>query len=90
MIERELKVLNRLGLHARPAAEFVRCVRRFRCTVTIVKDHEEYSASSILEVLTASLDFGSTMIIRADGDDAEAAIDELARLMERLREQEEG
>lgn len=88
-MERELKVLNKLGLHARPAAEFVRCARKFKSIIHILKDDEEYSAASILDVLTANLDCGSTMILRADGPDAELAISELSGLLHRFKKQEE-
>jgi phosphocarrier protein len=89
-MERELTVLNKLGLHARPAAEFVRCARKFKCTVVIKKDGEEFSAASILDVLSANLDCGSRMILTADGPDAETALEDLAKLMEQFRMQEEG
>jgi len=88
-MERELTVLNKLGLHARPAAEFVRCTRKFKSTVIIFKDNEEYSAASILDVLSANLDCGSKMLLRAEGPDAAQAIEELSALMHRFKEQEE-
>ena len=88
-MERELTVLNKLGLHARPAAEFVRCARKFKSTVQILKDEGEYSAASILDVLSANLDCGSTMILRAEGSDAAQALDELSKLLHRFKKQEE-
>ena len=88
-MERELIILNKLGLHARPAAEFVRCARKFKCTIVIRKDGEEYSAASILDVLSANLDCGSHMILIADGPDAGTALDELAGLLEQFRTQED-
>ncbi len=87
-MERTVTVLNRLGLHARPAAEFVRTARSFRSTVTLRKDGEVYSASSILEVLTANLDCGASFTIHADGPDAETAVERLSALMEHFRDQE--
>lgn len=87
-MERELTVLNQLGLHARPAAEFVRCARRFKSTVHILKNGEEYSAASILDVLSANLDSGSKMILRAEGPDAEQALAELSELMHEFVRQE--
>jgi phosphotransferase system HPr (HPr) family protein len=80
-MERELTILNKLGLHARPAAEFVRCARRFKCTILIRKDGAEYSAASILDVLSANLDCGSRMVLIADGPDASQALDQLAELL---------
>jgi phosphocarrier protein len=88
-MERELTILNKLGLHARPAAEFVRCARKFKATVVLRKDGEEYSAASILDVLTANLDAGSRMIVAAEGPDAGEALDQLAALLEQFKVQEE-
>lgn len=88
-MERELTVLNKLGLHARPAAEFVRCARKFRCRIVILKDGETYAADSILDVLSANLDCGSHMVIAADGADANDALDQLSELMNHFKRQEE-
>ena len=89
MLERQVMILNRLGLHARPAAEFVRAARNFRSEITILKNGECYSACSILDVLSANLDCGSTMIIRAVGPDAEAAMERLCFLLHEFKRQEE-
>jgi len=83
-----LKVLNRLGLHARPAAEFVRCARSFKSTIVIRKGEENFSASSILDVLSANLDFGSAMILMADGPDADTALERLSALLHEFKLQE--
>jgi len=88
-MERELTILNKLGLHARPAAEFVRCARKFKSTVTIRKDGQDYSAASILDVLSANLDCGSHMLLTADGPDAGTALDQLADLLVQFEKQEE-
>ena len=88
-MRREVEILNQLGLHARPAAEFVRTVQKFQCRVTIRKGSETFSAESILEVLSANLDCGSRITLEAIGADAEKALDRLARLLLELKEQEE-
>jgi len=88
-MRREAKILNELGLHARPAAEFVRAVQKFQCEVTIRKDGEAFSAASILEVLSANLDCGSVIQIEAIGPDAEAALDRLCALLHEFKAQEE-
>ena len=79
-MEKDLIILNKLGLHARPAAEFVRCARKFKARVMILKDGEEYSAESILDVLSANLECGARMVLTADGADAAKALDEDAGL----------
>jgi phosphocarrier protein HPr len=88
-MEREVKVLNKLGLHARPAAEFVRCAQKFDAEIKIRKDGEMYSAASILDVLMANLDCGSAMVLIAEGPDAESALQRLAELLEEFRTQED-
>jgi phosphocarrier protein HPr len=88
-MRREVQILNELGLHARPAAEFVRAVQKFNCEIIIHKEGEAFSAASILEVLSANLDCGSQIAIEATGPDAEAALDRLAKLLHEFKEQEE-
>jgi phosphotransferase system HPr (HPr) family protein len=86
----ELTVRNRLGIHARPAVQFVRCAQRFRDTkVTIVRGGETFLSTSILEVLSAGLEQGETFVVDADGPDAAAAIAAIAELITRLHEEEE-
>jgi phosphocarrier protein len=84
----EAEILNELGLHARPAAEFVRAVHKFKCTVTIESKGVIYSGASILEVLSANLDCGSRIAIEAVGPDAESALAKLQRLLHDFRDQE--
>lgn len=88
-MRREVEILNELGLHARPAAEFVRAVQKFQCEITIRKGDEHYSAASILEVLSANLDFGARITLEAIGSDAAQALDRLEELLAAFREQEE-
>lgn len=88
-MRREAQIQNELGLHARPAAEFVRAVQKLQSTVTIQKGTEVFSAASILEVLSANLDCGAKIVIEAVGADAEEALDRLVQLLYRFKEQEE-
>jgi len=90
MLEREVTILNKLGLHARPAAEFVRAARTFKSTVCIIKNSDSYSGASILDGLSANLDCGSLMTLRIEGPDAESAMERLCFLLEEFRRQEEG
>jgi phosphocarrier protein len=83
-MRREVEIVNKLGLHARPAALFVQCVIRFRSAVSILKDGERYSAASILEVLSANLDCGARVELEATGPDEEEALNELEALLQRL------
>jgi len=87
---REVEILNSMGLHARPAAEFVRCVHKFSSEITIRKGDEHFSAHSILEVLSANLDCGTRITIEAIGSDAHEALDRLEQLLFEFKEQEEG
>jgi protein MpaA len=77
----EITIINELGLHARPAAEFVLAAKAFRSQIWLVKGDERFSAASILEVLCANLNCGDTAIIEAEGRDAEEAVKRLAELV---------
>jgi phosphocarrier protein HPr len=87
-MRKEVEIVNKLGLHARPAALFVRCVIRFKSTITIWKGEESFSAASLLEVLTANLDFGARVVLEAVGADEQEALNELEALLQRFRDEE--
>jgi phosphocarrier protein HPr len=89
-MRKEFEIVNQLGLHARPAAQFVRCVIRFKSTITICKGEENFSASSIMEVLTANLNCGDRVVLEAVGPDEQEALNELEALLLRLRDEEGG
>jgi phosphocarrier protein HPr len=79
-MRKEVEIVNKLELHARPAALFVRCVIRFKSTITIWKGEENYPAATLLEVLTANLDCGARVILETVGPDEQEALDELGRI----------
>jgi len=81
MPEREVKIVNRLGIHARPAAEIVKAAGKFKSNITIVRDDLEVNAKSIMGVMMLAAEFGATVILRATGDDAEAALDAIAAVI---------
>ena len=88
-MRREVEIVNKLGLHARPAAEFVRAVHDFECIVSIIKGDARFPAGSIMEVLTANLDCGTRVTLEATGRDAENALNRLAALLLEFKAQEE-
>ena len=81
MPEREAKIVNKLGIHARPAAEIVKTAGKFKSSITIVRDDLEVNAKSIMGVMMLAAEFGATIILRATGDDAEAALDALSAVI---------
>jgi phosphotransferase system HPr (HPr) family protein len=81
MQERSVQIVNRLGLHARPAAEFVKLAGRFSCEIRVEKDGLEVNGKSIMGVLMLAAEHGSWIVIRAEGTDAEQAIAALAELV---------
>lgn len=76
-VERTATIRNRLGLHARPAAEVVKAASRFSCAVTLCKDGHCVNGKSIMGVMTLAAECGSTVMILCEGDDADAAADAL-------------
>ncbi len=83
MIEAKATVANRLGLHARPAAELVKTATRFESEIQIAKDEVWVNAKSILGLMTLAAERGSELSIKADGRDADAAVAAIAELIER-------
>ncbi len=74
-------IVNEQGLHARPAAMFVKVANRFHSEIWVTKDDEEVNGKSILGLMMLAAERGSQVEIVAEGDDAEAAIAELDRLI---------
>lgn len=81
MAERIAQIVNKLGIHARPAAEIVKTAARFRSDITIIRDDLEVNGKSIMGVMMLAAECGSSIVIRAEGEDAEAALDALAALI---------
>ncbi len=66
-MEKEITIVNRLGLHARPSAMFVRVASRFRCEIWVEKDGEEINGKSIMGLMMLAAGQGSKLIVRAKG-----------------------
>ena len=81
VVEREAKVVNPLGMHARPAAELVRVASRFKSAVEVRKDDVAVNGKSILGVMTLAAECGSSLFIKTDGEDAEEAMAALLALV---------
>jgi phosphocarrier protein HPr len=86
---REVRINNKLGLHARPAAHFVKEVRSFRSEIWLVTAGGRYSASSLIDVLRANLECGATATVEAHGVDAEEAVERLQKLLGELQKFDE-
>lgn len=82
--------MNSQGLHARPAAEFVRWARRFKADIKVIKGEEVFSGASIMDLLSANLGCGSKVTLEATGDECEAAVERLSLLLKEFRDREDG
>ena len=82
MPERTVQVVNEAGIHARPAAEIVKTAARFKADVIIVKDGLDVNAKSIMGVMMLAAECGSTVLLKAEGEDAQAAIDAIAGVID--------
>jgi phosphocarrier protein len=81
VVERLAPIVNALGMHARPAAEFVKVANRFQAHITVTKDGLEVNGKSIMGMMMLAAECGSSLLLRADGDDAEAAVAALLELV---------
>jgi phosphocarrier protein len=80
---REMEIRNQYGIHARPAALFVKIASRYDADVQVEKDGNTVSGKSIMGLMTLEASRGTTLTVTAEGEDAEELLDELAALVER-------
>ena len=80
MAEREATVRPEAGIHGRPAAQFIKTAKRFSSQIVVIKGDREVNAKSVMKV-TGFAKKGEKIIIRAEGEDAEEAVDALAELI---------
>jgi phosphocarrier protein len=88
MPSRELTVANKLGIHARPAAQFVKTASRFKAVIRVEKDGEEVDGKSIMGLMMLAAGHGSVLNIIAEGADAEDALSALEALVGRNFEED--
>ena len=81
VVSKELLIVNRLGLHARAAAQLVNTANQFISEITIEKEFEQINAKSIMGILMLAAACGSRIVVTADGEDAEAALMQIEELV---------
>jgi phosphocarrier protein len=81
--EREVAVVNEAGIHARPSSEIVKTAAKFKSNITLSLDGLDVNGKSIMGVMMLAAPCGANVKVRADGDDAEAAVSALADLFSR-------
>ena len=79
----ELVIENQSGLHARPAAAFVKTANNYRAEITVTKDGDSVNGKSIMGLLTLAAARGTKLVIKVEGDDATEAVDAIQSLAER-------
>ncbi|MDD5712717.1 MAG: HPr family phosphocarrier protein [Smithellaceae bacterium] len=89
MVEiKTFKIVNKLGLHARAAAKLVSVSNRYKAKVFLEKDGQEVNAKSLLGILTLACPLGSRVTVRAEGPDAQQALQEIGDLINRKFDEE--
>jgi len=81
MAEQDVQILNKNGLHARPAAEIVKAASKFKSEITIVRDDIEVNGKSIMGVMMLAAECGATITLRASGPDANDAVAAIASIV---------
>jgi len=87
-VKKELVVVNKLGIHARPAAMFVKTANQFDCEVFVEKDGETVNGKSIMGLMMLAAGPGSKIRVQADGADAANAVNEIEALLKRKFDEE--
>jgi phosphocarrier protein len=85
---KDFQVSNKLGIHARPAAMFVKTANRFSCDIFVEKDGEKVNGKSIMGLMMLAAGPGSTVTVHAHGHDAPQALAEIETLMNRKFDEE--
>jgi phosphocarrier protein len=88
MVEQTVKIQNRAGIHARPAALIVQTTKNFKSLIQLSKDNDVINAKSIMGIITLMASYGTEIRISAEGEDEEEAVDALARLFNSKFEEE--
>ena len=81
MSERSVQIVNKHGLHARPAAEMVKAASKYKSDITISREDLEVNGKSIMGVMMLAAEYGATITLRATGPDADDAINALSVLV---------
>jgi phosphocarrier protein len=90
MIEREVIIRNRAGLHTRPAATLVKAAAKFKAEFFIVKDGMEINGKSIIGVMTLAAECGAKLLLQFDGPDEQQALETVVELFDRGFDEELG
>ena len=85
-VSREVTVQNEMGMHARPAAEFARKANSFRSEIKMMRNGENFSATSVMDLMRANLERGAKLTLEAHGVDAEEAVAALEKVLSELRD----
>jgi phosphocarrier protein len=86
--QRELVVINKLGIHARPAALFVKAANRFSSSVLVDKDGDQINGKSIMGLMMLAAGPGSKLLVTCEGEDCQQALDEIEALVKRKFDEE--
>ena len=88
MVERTIQIQNVMGLHARPAARFIKVATKFPCHIELAKDDFTVDGKSILGVMSLAAEKGSIVTIRASGEKAKEAAESLVALLHEIFDEE--
>ena len=89
MLERQLEIVNKKGLHARAAAKFINLAHSFEAEIMVSRGENEVNGKSILGLLTLAAPKGTWLTVRADGADEASAMDQISQLIESKFEESE-
>lgn len=80
VIQRQLQLVNPLGMHVRPAALLVKLANRFQSEIVLIKGNERIDAKSMIQLMTLAAEQGTTLLLEARGSDAQSAVDAIDKL----------
>ncbi|MFW5800554.1 MAG: HPr family phosphocarrier protein [Spirochaeta sp.] len=88
MVEKDVTIQNRAGIHARPAAMIVQTASKFQSTIYLSREDEKINAKSIMGIITLGAGYQAVLTVSAEGEDESEAVDAIVGLFERKFEEE--
>ncbi|MFW6362605.1 MAG: HPr family phosphocarrier protein [Spirochaeta sp.] len=88
MVEKDVTIPNRAGIHARPAAMIVQTASKFQSTIYLSREDEKINAKSIMGIITLGAGYQAVLTVSAEGEDESEAVDAIVGLFERKFEEE--
>lgn len=86
MVEKSVTIINKTGMHARPASQFVKLITKYKSNIQLVKGDRSANAKSLINILSLGINAGTVINVKVDGEDEKEALDVIVDFLANLQE----